>query len=163
MSTPKVTITRRGPGAANLDAALVDLEHSEVLVGIPQARNSRPGEPIGNAALLYVLSKGSPLRGIPATPVIEPAIAADGNRQIISAELKDAAKALLERNANQASTSLRRAGTAGANAAKAWFTDPRNNWPPNKPSTIRRKKSDRRNIDTGALRRAMTFVVRQAQ
>lgn len=158
---PQVTITKRGPGMTNLDAALADIERSDVLVGIPQARNSRDGEPIGNAALMFILTHGSPLHGIPATPVIEPAIAADGNRQIISGELKDGAKALLDRNATQATASLRRAGTAGSNAAKAWFTDPRNNWPPNKPSTIRRKGSDRRNIDTGALRRAITFVLRQ--
>ena len=160
---PRISITKRGPGTANVDAAIADLRKSDVLVGIPQQRN-RAGrkQPIGNAALMYLHTHGSPLQHIPPRPVIEPAIAAQGNKEIISGELKDAAKGIFDRQADQARTSLRRAGQAGANASIAWFRDPRNGWAPNKPSTIRRKKSDRPLIDTGALRASITFVVRSA-
>src|ERR1700723_118450 len=41
-------------------------------------------ENITNAELMFILSKGSPMRGIDATPVIEPAIVADGNKQAIT-------------------------------------------------------------------------------
>lgn len=157
--TPKVTISKSGPGVDKIRAALEKLREAAVLVGIPQATTGRRGEPINNASLLYILSNGSPARGIPATPVIEPAIMADGNRQIIGKELAAAASAQLSDDGNAAVLHFKRAGTAGTNAAKGWFTDARNAWPPNKPSTIRRKGSDRRNIDTGALRAAMTYVL----
>lgn len=156
-----LSITKRGPGTKNVDAAIADMRKSDVLVGIPQSRNrARRKAAIGNAALLYLHTHGSPLQGIPPRPVIEPAIAADGNRQIIAAELKDAARELFARELNRARVSLRRAGQAGANAATGWFTDPRNHWAPNRPATIRRKGSDRPLIDTGALRASITYVVR---
>lgn len=140
--------------------SLEDLQRSDVLVGIPEEENHRDENGIGNAALLYIHTNGSPVRNIPARPVIEPAIKAEGNRQLINEQLKKAAKAILSKDAAAAESSLRRAGQIGANSAKRWFTDPRNNWAPNAPSTIRRKGSDRPLIDTGALRQAITWVVR---
>ena len=142
--------------------SLDDLQHSDVLVGITEEANSRERQKggIGNAALLYIHTNGSPVRHIPARPVIEPAIKAEGNREIIAEQLKLAGKAILDKNANAAESHLRRAGKIGANVSKRWFTDPRNNWAPNAPSTIARKKSDQPLIDTGALRQAITFVVR---
>ena len=159
--TPKITVTRSTRiSAQTVRARLEAISRSDVLVGIPQARNSRKGEPVGNAGLLYIHTHGSPAHRIPARPVIEPAIAADGNRQIIGQELANAAKAHLGGDPAKAETDLARAGIAGMNAAKGWFTDGRNQWPPNRPSTIRRKKSSRPLIDTGALRRNITYVVR---
>ena len=162
MTGPQVTITKKKTAhAANLRKQFEALGKVSVLVGIPQAANNRPGEPIGNASLLYILTNGSPARGIPETPVIEPAIVADGNRQAITGQLAEAAKAQLEDNSALALQHFRRAGQAGVNASKAWFTDPRNGWPPNAPSTIKRKGSDRRNIDTGDLRKKITYVLRK--
>ena len=157
---PNVSITKRGPGAAQVRKSLDAIGRMEVLVGIPQERTGRRGDKITNAALMFIHTNGSPLRNIPARPVIEPAIAADGNKQIIAGELGQAAKQQLEQNPQQALTFLRRAGTAGSNASKAWFTDSRNNWAPNSPETIRRKGSNRPLIDTGALRRSITWVIR---
>lgn len=158
---PGITIQRSGSGIEQVQKSLSQIERSDALVGIPQEKNTRGGEPIGNAALLYIHTNGSPIRGIPARPVIEPAIAADGNRQVISKELSEAARAIFQNDPSAAYNYLRRAGMAGRNAAASWFTDARNNWAPNTPSTIRRKGSDKPLIDTGALRRAITFVVRQ--
>lgn len=149
------------PTAGNLSSALEAISKSDVLVGITQATTQRKKGKINNASLMYVLSNGSPARGIPATPIIEPAIVADGNKQVITNELKIAAQETLQGHPQQAIDALRRAGVAGRDASKAWFRDPRNNWPPNKPSTIRRKGSDRRNIDIGDLRKQITYVVRQ--
>lgn len=144
---------------AHLEQNLKAIQDVAVLVGIPQAANGRNGEPIGNASLLYILSNGSPARGIPATPVIEPAIVADGNREIIAEELKLGAQAQLNDDAEAALVHFKRAGSAGVTASKSWFTDPRNGWPPNRPATIKRKGSDRRNIDTGDLRKKITYVM----
>ena len=117
---------------------------------------------INNAELLYIQTNGSPIRHIPKRPVIEPAIQADGNRQEISAELAEASAAYMRRDPQKALVYLQRAGIAGQNASKRWFVDPRNGWAPNKPSTIRSKGSARPLIDTGAMRKAITFVVRAA-
>jgi hypothetical protein len=160
MTAPTVTVARKGPGAPEVRRRIERLQNIDVLVGIPMASTKRRVGFINNASLLYVLTHGSPARHIPAAPVIEPAIVAPGNKEAIANELKGAAKAYMENNADETLLRLRRAGMAGMNASKAWFTDPRNGWPPNAPSTIRRKGSDRRNIKTGALRRAITYVVR---
>jgi hypothetical protein len=158
---PIVSISKSGPGAKGISAALSRLARTDVLVGISQAKDQRKKEPVGNAALLYIHTNGSPAQNIPARPVIEPAIEADGNKQVIASELGDAAAAMLDDKPTVVTDHLRRAGIAGMNAAKSWFTDARNNWPPNTPETIRRKRSDRPLIDTGALKKAITYVVRE--
>jgi hypothetical protein len=115
---------------------------------------------INNAELLFIHTNGSPLRHIPPRPVLEPAIAAEDNLRKIAHQVVEADKALLEGNLVLARQRMGKAGLAGQNAARNWFTDPRNAWAPNKPATIRHKGSDRPLIDTGALRAAITYVVR---
>ncbi len=158
---PQISVSRSGSGPLALYQALSKIRRAEVLVGIPQRTAGRPRQKINNAALLYIHTHGSPVRGIPARPVIEPAIQAEGNRQAIAVELEAAAKAWLDKNPVKATAFLRRAGIAGVNASKSWFVDPRNRWAPNAPSTIKRKGSDRPLIDTGAMRKSITFVVRE--
>jgi hypothetical protein len=118
------------------------------------------GSSVNNAQLMYIHSKGSPVNHIPARPVIEPAIQASPAKEAISFQLSKAVQASLEGNPQQVLSRLAKAGMAGASASKAWFTDSRNNWPPNAASTIKAKGSDRPLIDTGALRGAITYVVR---
>lgn len=169
---PKISLSKQSqsaPGAKELLSAeelrkrLNDLDKVEVLVGIPQATATRRKGPITNAQLLFIHSKGSPARNIPARPVIEPAINADGNKQAIAAQLKQAAIMKAKGNDLDMLAYLRRAGQIATNAAKAWFTDSRNNWAPNSPETIRRKGSNRPLIDTGQLRAAITFVIREVE
>jgi len=112
--------------------------------------------------LLYIHTNGSSLRGIPARPVIQPAIEDPENRVQILAELELAAKAAFEGKPEVVERQLKLAGTVAANAAKAWFTNSKNHWAPNAPSTIRRKGSSRPLIDTGALRQAITSIVDKA-
>jgi hypothetical protein len=116
---------------------------------------------VTNAELLFIFSKGSPLRSQPARPVLEPACAADGNRQPIARELSDSVKASLAGSHEQAQKKMLRAALAGQNAARGWFTDSRNNWAPNAPSTVAAKGSDWPGIDTGAMRAAIVGVVRE--
>lgn len=94
---------------------------------------------VTNAELLFIFSKGSPLRNQPPRPVLEPAIEAEGNREPIAAELAAGMKATLAGKPGEATRRLQRAGVAGANAARSWFTDSRNGWPQNAVSTIRKK------------------------
>lgn len=169
-----------------LFAALKKLPKQQVFVGIPESSaadrtrkleqladgvigNSKKAKrkknrykalisQVTNAGLLFIHTKGSELKHIPARPVLEPAIAASGNKENIAAELTGAAEDVLE--GKDPTTNLRRAGIAAQNAARKWFTDPRNNWAPNSPDTIKRKGSDRPLIDTGAMRAAITYIVK---
>jgi hypothetical protein len=115
---------------------------------------------VNNAQLMYIHSKGSPVNHIPARPVIEPAIMASPNKESIAFQLSKATQASLDGKPGEVLSRLAKAGMAGANASKAWFTDSRNNWPPNKPATIKAKGSNRPLIDTGVLRGSITYVVK---
>lgn len=179
---PQVTVQKKS-GASALAQRLVGLGKLAAYVGVP-ASNSRSQQllamtakttgkkrkeklakaakqNVSNAELLFIHTKGSPARHIPARPVLEPAVQADGNRQAIASELAQAVQAKLEGNQVQAVARTKRAGLAGQNAARKWFTDSRNGWKKNAPSTIARKGSDRPLIDTGALRVSITYVVKE--
>jgi hypothetical protein len=134
-----------------------DLGGMNVFVGIPARTRSRRGGKLNNAELLFIHTKGSPLKSIPARPVIEPAI--EANQEFINKELGNAVSAALANDPEGVNAALNRAGMVAANACKAWFLDARNGWAPNKPATIRRKGSERPLIDTAAMRRAITHVV----
>jgi len=114
---------------------------------------------VTNADLLFLFSKGSPIRKQPARPVLEPSVAADGNRQPIAREIAASCKASIAGDHDMAVKKMKRAALAGQNAARKWFTDNRNGWAPNAPSTIAAKGSDRPGIDTGAMRAAIVGVV----
>jgi len=105
---------------------------------------------------LYLHSHGSPLYAIPPRPIIEPAI--EANKQPIQEELKLSAKATLDDQKPEAVRHLKLAGQLGENFARAWFTDPRNHWAPNAPSTIRQKGSSRPLIRFSELRKAITSL-----
>lgn len=171
-------VIKKGPGVEKLKQALERITHMDVLVGVPMNKNPRTETSINNAALLFLHTNGSPLQGIPARPVIEPAIQADGNREQITDQLGMAAQAVLQGNPALAVRCLHLAGQAGENVSREWFTDSRNGWPPNKPETVRRKirkmsskqfkeaaKSGepltRPLIDTGQLRKSIIYVVRE--
>ena len=180
MTGPNITIGRKS-GSAGFDRRLQGIQKLAAYVGVPADDKGRTNalielagktkriksillgtsRNVSNAELLFIHSKGSPIKGIPARPVIEPAIAADGNRQSIAHELAEVAKATLQDKPDVAQKRLRRAALAGQNAARRFFTDPRNNWAPNKPATIRRKGSDKPLIDTGVLRAAIVGITRE--
>ena len=118
-----------------LEADLKRLRKSDVLVGIQAKDTMREGQAINNASLLFIHTHGSPLRHIPARPVLEPAIKA--NRDIIVPPLEAAARRMLAHDPAGAERALERAGRVATSAAKRWFTDPRNHWRPLAASTIR--------------------------
>lgn len=160
---PTVSIRRRDSiTARDLRAQLDRVGSMEVLVGIPMDRTQRRGAKINNASLMYIQTHGSPARNIPPRAVIEPAIEDPENRSRIERELGEAVAALLDKKPEIARRHLDRAGLAGMNAAKGWFTNNKNGWPPNKPAVIKRKGSSRPLIDTGQLRQAITYVVTNA-
>ena len=167
---------------AKIMESFKSLQSMQVYVGVPEADNTRKSGEVGNAELLFIHTNGSPIRHIPARPVLEPAIKARGNIEPIQDELKSAATAALSGDKKGAIRYFNRAGLIGQNVCRAWFTDPRNGWAPNSTITVMRKMSKLKGakytaakaavdsgeslegintplIDTAQLRKAITYVV----
>ncbi len=159
MVTGTASVSKRHSNLKSLTERLKALTNKEVYVGIPAEKSSRYGEGgINNAELLYIHTHGSPVRNIPPRPVLQPAI--EANRQAIGKQLAAAAQGALRGNATEAERGLESAGMVAQNFARGWFENPENGWAPNSPRTISRKGSDRPLIDTGEMRKAITYVVR---
>lgn len=142
----------------SIQDAIKSIRELDVLVGVPQEKDSREGA-ISNAELAFIHTKGSPLRGIPARPIIEPAI--EDNKEQVAELIKKSAQKALDGNKEGAIESLERVGMQGQNIVRAWFTNPKNNWVPNSLKTIKLKGSTRPLIDSGELRKSITYVVRK--
>jgi hypothetical protein len=179
---PKITLARKS-GAAALARRVLGIGSLAAYVGVPAAASGRRSKQllemagrvcgekkrarlekaaktdINNAELLYVFTEGSPARNQPPRPVLKPAVAADGNREPIARELQGMVKAQLGGDHDAAVKAASRAALAGQNAARRWFTDGRNAWAPNAPSTIKAKGSNRPGIDTGAMRASIQGIV----
>lgn len=176
----------------DLKRALDGLKEMQVYVGVPEEESSREDEDITNAELaflmtngvrqrpmrkdmeadveahgyhaaydMYVQSHGSPLWQTPPRPIIEPAI--EDDTAVISELLGEALKAALDGDRDKAMEYLNKAGLEGQAAAQDWFTNPKNGWTPNAQSTIENKGSDKPNIDTGELRKSITYVVKKGK
>lgn len=172
------SVVKKGPGIERLKRELEHITNMDVLIGVSESSTSRQEDTMTNAQLMFIHTNGSPLHGIPARPIIEPAIQADGNKEQITDQLGMAAQAVLQGNPSLATRYLRLAGQAGENVSREWFTDSRNNWPPNKPETIKRKTRKmsskqfkeaaesgepltRPLIDTGQLRKSIIYILRE--
>ena len=117
------------------------------------------GKKYSEAHSLYIQSHGSPLWHIPPRPVLEPSI--EASKGPIAKQLQQATVAALDGDSVGVDHALHKAGFVAENAAKAWFENPENGWPPNSPKTIAQKGSDSPLIDTGEMRKAITHVVRE--
>jgi hypothetical protein len=164
------------------------MQRQEVLIGIPQedtARKIEPGtQPVTNAELAYIHTYGSPLQHIPARPFLQPPI--NANIDVLIASMQKTLQAALAGNSTGVEAGFKKTGMLGRDFAKKWFTDPRNNWAPNALYTAKIKiakkfKSKKKFnaavaafqagdqsysmplIDTGALRNAITYVIRDRQ
>lgn len=181
---PQITIARKS-GMAALAKRLAGISKLSAYIGVPASgrdartkqlldmagkttskkkkerlKKSASGD-INNAELLFIQEHGSPINKIPARRVLGPAVEADGNKQAIANELAKSVKSGLSGDKEGAENNMLRAALAGQNAARKWFTDSRNGWAPNAPSTVARKGSDKPLIDTGAMRASIIGVVRE--
>lgn len=181
MTGPQITLSRK-TGAAALAKRVLGITKLAAYVGVPASTSKQRSAQllemagkvtskkktrlkkaalgdVNNAELLFIFSKGSPIRKQPPRPVLEPAIEAQGNKEAIGNEIAASVKASLGGDHDLAVKKMRRAALAGQNSMRSWFTDPRNNWAPNAASTIRRKGSARPGIDTGAMRAAIVGII----
>ena len=168
------------------------LTETDILVGIPEekapriegkGKNKKSVQGMNNATLLYIHTNGSDLHNLPPRPVIEPALEASGNKERIEDDLKKITELILSGQLNDAKKMMTITGTDAVNMIKSWFDDPRNNWPPDAPGTVKAKlrkktKSKKKRkelyeeyeagasdinrvlIDTGQMRNAITYVIR---
>lgn len=152
---------------SNLNALKKSIEllgKSRVYVGIPAENASRDnGNDINNAELLYIQTHGSPLWHIPPRPVIEPAI--NNNKKEIAERLITAYGKAMENiyagdSMQTAMQHLEAVGMYAQNIVRAWFTNPNNGWASNSPLTIAKKGSSNPLIDTGEMRKSITYVVK---
>jgi hypothetical protein len=184
----KVTHTVHNGGVEGLMNRLNQIAKQKVAVGVPADTNERKGDKIGNAYLMYIQTNGVRPRDvraemkknidkgtkytvalqmylhehgsfvyqIPARPVIQPAIL--DKKEALSEGLKIAAVDAM--NGNDYQNDLIKVGSVARDAAKDWFTNSKNGWAPNAPSTIKRKGSDSPLIDTKALQQSITYKIR---
>jgi hypothetical protein len=115
--------------------------------------------PYSKAYQLFLHTHGSPLWHSPPRPVIEPAI--EHSKEAIAKQLQKAAKTALD--GQNPTPELQKAGMLGQNIARGWFTSPDNGWAPNAPATVEMKGSDKPLIDSGEMRKAITYVVRDGE
>ena len=110
-----------------------------------------------NAQKLFINSRGSPATGMPARPVLEPAIQDKFDK--ISEKIREGAIKGLEGDMEGFREDYEMAGLMAQTASINWFDNPKNNWAPNAERTIKAKGSDSPLIDTGEMRKAITYAV----
>ncbi len=114
------------------------------------------GKPYSKAYEFYIAEHGSPLFRVPPRPVLAPAI--ENSKEMIAEQMKLTFQAVLD--GSNPTDELNKIGMLGQNIARAWFTSPENKWTANSPLTIKKKGSDKPLINTGSLRKSITYVLR---
>ena len=74
--------------------------------------------------------------------------------------MQSALQAFLQLDFDKGEKRLKATGMKAQNVVRAWFVNPKNNWPPNSPATIAAKGSDRPLIDTAEMRKSITYVIK---
>lgn len=147
----------------NIDNAELLYIHTNGARAKPMREEMRPqleaGTSYSKAYELYVQEHGSPLWQAPPRPVLEPAIKAHSHE--LADGLKTAYQKALNGDAVGFESGLKGVGLRAQNFARDWFEDERNGWDPNAESTILAKGSDKPLIDTGDMRKSITYVVRK--
>ena len=202
MPLPKITIARK-LGSTALMGRVHQITKLAAYVGIPAADASArqkqllsmasgkgkkstrlqkaAQQDVSNAELLFIFSKGSPIRKQPPRPVLEPAVRANGNKEPIAREITASVKASLAGDKDGAAKFMTRAALSGQTSARRWFTDSRNGWQGLAASTkrgrARRLSKGQRaeatgedgelldsaftpGVDTGAMRAAIVGITR---
>ena len=134
-------------------SALKALNGLRCAVGITESADARGG-PIGNAALLCLHEHGSPRRGIPARPLLEPAMERAGEN--ITGAAAEAVSAVL--SGSGARAALEPLGQAALAAVLAYYDAAP--WAPNAASTVAQKGRSDPLVETGELRGAVGYEVR---
>lgn len=158
---PESTSQRKTQGLTNAELAFIHTHGARTSGMIKEMKQAidKQNNTYSQAYNMYIQAHGSPAYRIPPRPIIEPAI--EANIEKLSKHFKKATKHFLEGEREEGLNELKATGMLAQNYVRRWFTDERNDWPPNAPSTIKAKGSDRPLIDTAELRKSITYVVRE--
>lgn len=162
-----ITIDITADNTQNFLNGLSFLQTHQVLIGIPEGGEEESAEASGdekdkisNVELAFIMTYGSPLKKIPPRPFIEPALTSSKAQKKIVREIGNAVKQALNGDLSGAMASMEKAGMAGQSAVQESMGGTP---PPNSPSTAKRKEKKHGSavtlIDTGSLRKAITYVV----
>ncbi|MGA3827388.1 hypothetical protein [Pseudomonas chlororaphis] len=146
-------------------ASIQDLANKQVLVGIPASKTERKEgdeEPINNAQLGYIHEYGSPKANIPARPFLNPGV--NRSQESINNHLQKAAKAAIDGNSEKVDVELNATGLIAQAGARNEITN--GDLAPLAESTLEARRRRGRSgvkplIDTGQLRNAITYVIRE--
>ena len=113
------------------------------------------GTPYPLALQAYIKEHGSPAYRVPPRPFLEPGI--EKHLNLVESGMKAALQDVLDGGDGRAQRE--RLGATMAAKVQAYFQED-NGWPPNAPSTIKKKGSAQPLVDTGALRQSITYIIR---
>ena len=113
------------------------------------------GTPYPLALQAYIREHGSPAYRVPPRPFLEPGI--EKHLNLVESGMKAALQDVLDGGDGRAQRE--RLGATMAAKVQAYFQED-NGWPPNAPSTIKKKGSAQPLVDTGALRQSITYIIR---
>ena len=171
------TIVNESEQLVKIKEAMKFLAQKEVFIGIPQETNAaheaEKGKIVTTADLLFIHSYGSGINRVPSRDVLETSL--KYNKEQVAQLLSEAMEKATSGNISAVEMALKKAGMQAQNIARDWFTNPANNWAPNAPFTIeggwmrnrksgkafyaKGKGSSRPLVDTGEMRKAITYVV----
>ena len=145
MSLPQITIARKLGSTALMDrvhqitklAAYVGIPAADAAARQKQLLSMASGkgrksarlqkaaqQDVSNAELLFIFSKGSPIRKQPPRPVLEPAVQASGNKESITRQITASVKASLAGDKDEAGKRM----VAGDLMEKGLIQDPADLW-----------------------------------
>ena len=116
------------------------------------------GTPYPLALQAYIKEHGSPAYRVPPRPFLEPGI--EKHLDMVESGMKAALLDVL--NGGDGRVQRESLGDAMAGKVQAYFEED-NGWPPNAPSTIKKKGSAQPLVDIGALRQSITYVIRKKE
>ncbi|MGY2438562.1 hypothetical protein [Pseudomonas sp. SDO52101_S400] len=150
---------------AKVLATIQELAGKQVLVGIPASKATREegdAEPINNAQLGHIHEYGAPASNIPARPFLIPGVARA--QESINGHLQKAAKAAMDGNEEKVDVELNATGLV-AQAGARYEINNGDLAPLSDRTLAARRKRGRTGIkpliDTGQLRNAITYVIRE--
>lgn len=112
----KSGLTTLADNSADILDALDYLRNTKLMVGIPATNAPRQGEAASNAVIGYVMENGNPEKNIPARPFLIPGI---GNiKDIIQQYMKAAGQAALSGERNQVKVLFNRLGLLAVSAVR---------------------------------------------
>lgn len=142
-------------------AGFLALLKKDVLVGIPEVKNSRKNESISNSQLGYIQDKGSPAANIPPRPWLEKGVESSQKETIRI--LKDTILNSFE-SKNSITKGLGKVGLIAQSSVKGYIKNKSNFTPLSKETVKQRKRkgfSGRKPlIETGQLLNSVNYVVR---